>query len=193
MNSKLIVILLLAVVILTGAPTASAKSSFLTSFNQHYETAGTRLDSCATCHIGEARNPYGKAYAVSGRDFTAIENLDSDGDGFTNLVEIKALTFPGNSDDYPQTTSENSSETTVNATEPSASATEPTAAEVTKNNTTEEQAATEVSVSNATPEQQATEASGNTTEKEKTPGFEAIPVLVGLLAVVGLRRRNIRK
>ncbi|WP_440945290.1 PGF-CTERM sorting domain-containing protein [Methanosarcina sp. T3] len=193
MNNKLIIILLLAAVALMGAPMASAKSSYLASFNQHYDTGDTRLDSCSTCHTGEARNPYGRAYAGSGRNFKAIENLDSDGDGFTNLVEINALTFPGNPDDYPQNTSETLSETTVNATESSASATEQTATEVPVNNTTEEQSATEVPVSNATPEQQATEESGNTTEKEQTPGFGAIPVLVGLLAVVCLRRRNIRK
>ncbi|WP_156164116.1 MULTISPECIES: PGF-CTERM sorting domain-containing protein [unclassified Methanosarcina] len=184
---------MLAVVALIGAPMASAKPNYLTSFNQHYDTAGTRLDSCATCHNGEARNPYGRAYAGSGKNFVAIENLDSDGDGFTNLVEINALTFPGNPDDYPQVTSETPSETTVNATESSASATEQPASEVPVNNTTEEQAATEVPVSNATPEQQAPEVPDNATGEQESPGFEAIPVLVGLLAVACLRRRDIRK
>jgi len=193
MNNKLIVILLLAAVVLMGTQMASARPSYLTSFNQHYDTAGTRLDSCATCHNGEARNPYGRAYAGSGRNFVAIENLDSDGDGFMNLVEINALTFPGKPDDYPQITSETPSETTVNATEPSASSTEQTATEVPVNNTTEEPAATEVPVSNATEEQQATEVPDNATGEEQTPGFEAIPVILGLLAVMCLRRRNIRK
>jgi len=172
--------LLVAVVALIGAPMASAKPNFLTSFNQHYDTAGTRLDSCATCHNGEARNPYSRAYSGSGRNFAAIENLDSDGDGFTNLVEIKALNFPGNPDDHPQTTSGIVPETPVNVTEPSA-------------NATPEQPATEVPVSNATPEQPATEVPGNTTGEQKSPGFEAIPVVVGLLAVACLKRRDIRK
>lgn len=193
MNNKLIIVSFLAVIVLMGTPMASARPSFLTSFNQYYDTAGTRLDSCATCHSGEARNPYGRAYAGSGKNFAAIENLDSDGDGFTNLVEINSLTFPGNPDDYPQITSETPSETTVNATEPSASATEQTATEVPVNNTTEEQSATEVSVSNETPEQQATEVPDNTSVEQESPGFEAIPVLVGLLAVLCLGRRNIRK
>lgn len=188
MNNKLIIILLLSALALMGTPMASARPSFLTAFNQHYDTVDTRLDSCTTCHNGEARNPYGRAYAGSGRNFTIIENLDSDGDGFTNLVEINALTFPGNPDDYPQTTSETPSETTFNATEPSASSTsEPSATEVPVNNTTEEYAATEVPVSNATPEQPATESPGNKTEEQESPGFEAIPVLVGLLAVSCLK------
>ena len=180
MKYKLIIISLLAVVALIGAPMASAKPNFLTSFNQHYDTAGTRLDSCATCHNGEARNPYGRAYLGSGRNFAAIENLDSDGDGFTNLVEIKALNFPGNPDDHPQTTSGILPETTVNVTEPSV-------------NVTPEQSTTEVPVSNATPEQSTTEVPGITTEEQKSPGFEAIPVVVGLLAVACLKRRDIRK
>ncbi|KKG10056.1 hypothetical protein EO92_02055 [Methanosarcina sp. 2.H.A.1B.4] len=180
MNYKLIIISLLAVVALMGAPMASAKPSFLTSFNQHYETAGTRLDSCTTCHNGEAINPYGRAYLGSGRDFTSIENLDSDGDGFTNLAEIKALNFPGNPDDHPQTTSEIIPETPVNVTEPSV-------------NETPEQPTTEVPVSNATPEQPTTEVPDNATEEQESPGFEAIPVVVGLLAVVCLMRRDIRK
>jgi hypothetical protein len=164
---------------LMGAPMASAKPNFLTSFNQHYDTAGTRLDSCATCHNGEARNPYGRAYSGSGRNFAAIENLDSDGDGFTNLAEINALTFPGNPDDHPQPTAEIIPETTVNVTETSV-------------NATPEQPA-EVPVNNTTPEQPATEVPGNTTGEQKSPGFEAIPVVVGLLAVACLRRRDIRK
>ncbi len=172
------VISLLAVIFLVGAPMVSARPSYLESFNQRYDTEGTKLDSCTTCHDGEARNPYGTAYSGSGRNFTAIENLDSDGDGFTNLVEINALSFPGNSDDYPQNISETPSETTVNATEPSANA------------TTEQ--TLEVPVSNTTPEQP-TEVPGNTTEEERIPGFEVIPVVVGLLAVVCLMRRDIRK
>ena len=193
MNHKLIIILLLAVAALMGTPTASAKSSFLTSFNQHYDTAGTRLDSCTTCHNGGGGNPYGRAYFGNGRDFTAIENLDSDEDGFTNLAEIKALTFPGDPDDHPQITSEIRPETTVNVTEPSANATpEQPATEVSVNNATQEQPTTGVPVSNTT-EEQPTEVPGNTTGEQKSPGFEAIPVVVGLLAATCLKRRDIRK
>ena len=35
--------------------------------------------------------------------FRAVENLDSDGDGFTNIEEIQAHTFPGNAADNPDT------------------------------------------------------------------------------------------
>jgi hypothetical protein len=49
-------------------------------------------------------NPYGQAYKDAGRNqnaLKAIENLDSDGDTYSNLVEIRALFFPGNNRDYP--------------------------------------------------------------------------------------------
>ena len=51
-------------------------------------------------------NAYGAAYKAAGRNsgaFGAIKSNDSDGDGFTNLVEIQARTFPGNAADKPFT------------------------------------------------------------------------------------------
>ncbi len=84
-------------------PQAQAFSSFLNNFNTTYGTAGTRLDTCSTCHVSESNfsfNPYGSDFRDAG-SLTAIESLDSDGDGFTNIDEIVALTFPGNSNDPP--------------------------------------------------------------------------------------------
>ncbi|MEK7793045.1 MAG: hypothetical protein AAB353_00875, partial [Candidatus Hydrogenedentota bacterium] len=49
-------------------------------------------------------NLYGTAYKNAGRNssaLTTIQSLDSDGDGFSNLAEITALTFPGNIADFP--------------------------------------------------------------------------------------------
>ena len=49
-------------------------------------------------------NPYGQAYLSAGRNQQAlrnIEGLDSDGDGYTNLSEIQALSFPGDKADHP--------------------------------------------------------------------------------------------
>jgi len=72
------------------------------------------LGSCQWCHqvygydgsgnILETINPYGKAFHDAGRNATAIkaiENIDSDGDGFSNKYEIDADRFPGNVLDDP--------------------------------------------------------------------------------------------
>ena len=72
------------------------------------------LGSCQWCHysygydgsgnIVDTLNDYGMDYLVNGRDrdaIEAIENLDSDEDGYTNIAEIEDNRFPGNPDDDP--------------------------------------------------------------------------------------------
>jgi hypothetical protein len=72
------------------------------------------LGSCQWCHysygydasgnILNTLNDYGKAYHDHGRNaaaIKAIENLDSDGDGYTNIQEINADRYPGSSADDP--------------------------------------------------------------------------------------------
>jgi len=73
----------------------------------------TSYGSCDYCHItyglqaphgNVPLNAYGQAYKNAGRSQNAIksiESADSDGDSFTNLAEINALTFPGDKKDYP--------------------------------------------------------------------------------------------
>ncbi len=108
MNKNVTIGLLLTVVALIGVPGTVAWGSYLDSFNAQYGTTNTRLNTCGLCHIdpagGGARNPYGIDYANNGHSFTAIEGNDADGDGFTNLAEINALTFPGDPKDFPAPT-----------------------------------------------------------------------------------------
>ncbi len=77
------------------------------------------LGSCQWCHrvteygtdygasnanLLQTINAYGKAYQDNGRDvdaIKAIENLDSDGDGHTNIAEINANRSPGDKSDDP--------------------------------------------------------------------------------------------
>ena len=77
----------------------------------------TTLGSCQWCHyitkygaeateenLLKTLNSYGLAYKTNGRDaaaLQAISGFDSDGDGFTNLAEINALTYPGEIKDNP--------------------------------------------------------------------------------------------
>jgi hypothetical protein len=72
------------------------------------------VGSCQWCHmtygydgsgdIEATLNPYGEDYLNSGRSSgacSAIENNDSDGDGYSNIDEINALTYPGDPGDDP--------------------------------------------------------------------------------------------
>ena len=86
----------LLAVVLAFAGDAHAVSRYLTDFNSTYGTTGTALDTCTVCHTSvPSRNSYGADFAANGHSFTAIANLDSDGDGATNGAEITARTFPG--------------------------------------------------------------------------------------------------
>ena len=90
-----------AVGFVVASPPASSTPEYLSSFNEKYGTTGSKLDSCLTCHQTQAAskenlNPYGTDFGAANHDFGAIEGKDSDGDGVTNLDEIKKGTFPGN-------------------------------------------------------------------------------------------------
>ena len=99
-KNKQILPTLLTIAMLVGvAVSALALSSYLDLFNAQYGTTGTKLDSCNVCHTTvPALNPYGTDYAANGNNFVAIETIDSDGDGYTNIDEINAGTFPGKVD-----------------------------------------------------------------------------------------------
>ncbi len=72
------------------------------------------LGSCQWCHysygydgsgnIVDTLNPYGMDYLVNGRNqaaIVAIAEKDSDGDGYSNAVEIAAIRYPGTAKDDP--------------------------------------------------------------------------------------------
>lgn len=98
--------------------TASATNGVLDNFTATYpSTAGTALDSCSTCHTSvPALNAYGSAVRAGGMNFAGIEGLDSDGDGFSNLQEIRALTLPGSSSSRPTTPTTTSTTTSTSTT-----------------------------------------------------------------------------
>jgi mono/diheme cytochrome c family protein len=88
---------------------AEAKEKFLDDFQETYPAAvGTRLDGCSLCHFTDSNgkwdeNQFAEEYEEADKDFGSIQNLDTDGDGFTNLQEIQAGTFPGDASDNPNT------------------------------------------------------------------------------------------
>ncbi len=97
----------------------------LDTFNGVYGTKGTRLGTCNTCHsTGRSTNLYGthlksefsrvmnaEAEALTKEQelntfrgvLRGIEELDSDEDGYSNVAEIRARTFPGDPGDHPVT------------------------------------------------------------------------------------------
>ena len=125
------VLVIVAGVLAMSGGQAHAVSGYLTSFNSQYGTSGTVLNTCNVCHTSvPSRNSYGAAFASNGHSFTAIENADSDGDGFTNIAEINARTFPGDSASTPTPT--DTTRPTVSSTNPVTGATAvPVAADVT--------------------------------------------------------------
>jgi hypothetical protein len=90
-------------------PPVQAKPTFFARVKARYpQVVGSRLDGCLLCHrggVGGAElNPFAEAFRQNGFDLAAIEDLDSDGDGFTNLEEFQKLTFPGNPNNFPRPT-----------------------------------------------------------------------------------------
>jgi mono/diheme cytochrome c family protein len=94
-----------------GTP-ASAEPKFLPGFSETYpEAAASALNGCLLCHTSpspsdedDGRNPYGDDWEERGdKNYLAIENLDSDRDGFSNRVEIESLSFPGDPSSTPLT------------------------------------------------------------------------------------------
>ncbi|MGC2062546.1 MAG: hypothetical protein WA610_06175 [Thermodesulfovibrionales bacterium] len=104
---RLMFLFLGMVMVLAGYGSAHAFGSFLGDFNTQYPNAGA-ISNCGLCHTdpngGGPRNPYGAAFeGTNPHSFTAIENLDSDGDGFTNKAEITnaSPTYPGDPSSHP--------------------------------------------------------------------------------------------
>jgi len=174
-------VLLATVVWLSHPATVSANSNDLASVESKYPNiVGTRIDSCSLCHTSPPTlNAYGAAYLAGGRNtaaFAAIENLDSDGDGWTNIQEILALTFPGDASNHPAASSPTSSATAT---------TGPTATSRSSATPGPTQTSTTVSVPTATrvegmtrtpkPEMTHTPPPDHTPEASRTPRVDPTP------------------
>jgi hypothetical protein len=100
--SKKILVLIALTFILGFAGSVLAEQAALDTFNNHYN----KSYGCNLCHTANppARNPYGAdlTLPVTVQKLTAIEGIDSDGDGATNIEEINANKFPGNPASKPR-------------------------------------------------------------------------------------------
>jgi len=81
-------------------PTLSfATPGILKMFISNYsETQKSQLADCRTCHMPTVKNNL-NSYALSLKeyllDFRAVEEFDADGDGASNIDEIRMLQLPG--------------------------------------------------------------------------------------------------
>jgi len=87
-----------------------ATPAYFKVFSATYPNSPALKNRCLNCHLGRPpkRNPYGKAVdnIVLGGTLTSamlhqLDNVDSDGDGYTNLEEINAGTLPGDPTSHP--------------------------------------------------------------------------------------------
>ena len=128
MKSRLLAIVLCLsfVVSLMSVDDAAARNPIRRTFFGLFPVAeGTQLDDlpsnaghCGVCHFdfdgGGPRNPFGLGVEVglgnglsNEQAILAIENADSDGDGFINLTEITAIASWGNTPTFPGLTESN--------------------------------------------------------------------------------------
>jgi uncharacterized protein (DUF305 family) len=108
-SARHLIVLLGLLTLVLQARSAHALGSYLTAFNTRYpaSTLGSSM-GCALCHPNNntsSFNAYGNAMkaktGTSDARLAAIESLDSDGDGFTNLKEIQANTDPSSASSHP--------------------------------------------------------------------------------------------
>lgn len=102
--------LVLVAVLIGIAIIAMATPALHTAFmNAYHPKAGSALAKagCVTCHVkmgSTALNPYGmelKGKPKTAASLKAIEKMDADKDGFSNMAEIKAGTLPGDPKSHP--------------------------------------------------------------------------------------------
>jgi hypothetical protein len=88
------------------APAVFAMPSLQTALVAKYPTIrGTQVDSCTTCHspsVKDFLNQYGLDLRDAKMNFAEVEAIDSDGDGKTNIDEIREQKFPGSQATYPE-------------------------------------------------------------------------------------------
>lgn len=105
---KSLVLVVAAIALTQTGPSAEARPKYLERFYETYSTQGNIAElekfQCGVCHVNPrgrgTRTDYGNDFRGARRDFTSIENIDSDGDGVNNIDEIIAGTNPGDANSF---------------------------------------------------------------------------------------------
>jgi hypothetical protein len=139
MKKKILVMLLIMTINLSVVPQAVANKNIFDQFKSEYNASGTKLDTCMTCMATTTPVASWNKYGLELRNnnifdrndpvpaMKNIESLDSDGDGFMNINEIRDSAFPGNASDFPKA---QASTTTVTVAETEIPEVTPTATEL---------------------------------------------------------------
>lgn len=107
-KTRTLILIAIAVMFLSTAVFATVAWSklFVSTYSPKADGALVKA-KCQLCHMkkmADGLNPYGKAMKgkkVEAASLKAIEKLDSDKDGATNIAEIKAGTLPGDKTSKP--------------------------------------------------------------------------------------------
>ncbi len=102
-------VILLCIMVLFSAIIADQSVYALPAFYKMFKTKYRWTSGCNVCHFskkgGDAQNPYGRAFLHNGMNlstFTRIEKTDSDKDGFSNIAELIARSYPGDAASTPE-------------------------------------------------------------------------------------------
>lgn len=102
-------ILLFCALALFCAVIANQSVYALPAFYKMFKTKYKWTGGCNVCHFskkgGDSPNPYGRAFLHNGMNlstFTRIEETDSDKDGFSNIAELIARSYPGDAASTPE-------------------------------------------------------------------------------------------
>lgn len=99
--------IVIAIISSAAFATISWNKQFKSTYTSKPDSAITKA-SCVVCHLKPTGkgglNSYGKSLdgkAVSAQSLKSVENKDADGDGVSNINEIKAGTLPGDANSKP--------------------------------------------------------------------------------------------
>jgi hypothetical protein len=82
---------------MTAGATSGYRDIWLSTYPDTCRALRSTATSCVLCHASVPDlNPYGGSILGHRTTMMTTNDLDSDGDGKTNIIEINACFFPGN-------------------------------------------------------------------------------------------------